>query len=188
MSAIRSFDTLLARLAHVHRRFRVAVINAVDASTIEALCSALEAGFVEVLLVGEAPSAALAQRLAPFADHVRRVEVEGEDTAAARAVDLVRQGEVDILMKGLLHTDNLLRAVLNKEQGLLPAGRVLSHITVAEIPQFPRLLFITDVAVIPEPTDQQRESQVAYVDALCRSFGIEAPRIGLVHFTEKVSP
>ena len=90
-------------------------------------------------------------------------------------------------MKGLIHTDNLLRAVLDKEHGLLPQGRVLTHVAVAEVPGFPRLLFYTDAAVIPVPSRGQREEQVRYLDRVCRAFGIDRPRIALVHFTEKAS-
>ena len=188
MSPICSFDALVARLSSLGRRIRVAVINATDESTVDAICKALQAGFAEAVLVGEMPADKLRKRLEPYAEHLRLVPVNDEDAAAARAVELVRAGEADVLMKGLLHTDNLLRAVLNKDKGLLPAGRVLSHITVAEIPDFNRLLFFTDVAVIPEPTAEQRIWQVRYADEICRAFGIDAPRIALVHFTEKVSP
>lgn len=188
MSAIRSFDELVVRLSQCERRARVAVVNAVDVGTVDALCEALRYGFAEAILVGLQPDDALLKKFAPYREYVRQIVVEGEDEAATRAVELVRNGEADVLMKGLLHTDNLLRAVLNKEQGLLPRGNVLSHITVAEIPNFSRLLFFTDVAVIPTPTAEQRVWQVRYVDKLCRAFQIESPRIALVHFTEKVSP
>ncbi len=188
MAPIHSFDALVARLSATGKRTCVAVVNAADESTVDAICEALRHGFIEALLVGKMPEKALQDRLAPYSEYVRYIPVEGEDEAAQRAVEAVRTGKADILMKGLLHTDNLLRAVLNKEKGLLPAGQVLTHITVGEIPHFPRLLFFTDVAVIPHPTAEQRTWQVRYVDKLCRSFGISSPRIALVHFSEKVTP
>lgn len=188
MQPVRTFSDLVSRLSSQGRRLRVAVINATDESTVTALCEAIDKGFARGILVGTQPNEALKACLSPYSEHITYLPAADEDEAARMAVELVRNGEADILMKGLLHTDNLLRAVLDKQHGLLPPGRVLSHITVAELPDFPRLLFITDVAVIPQPTDEQREWQVRYVDALCRNFGISAPRIGLVHFTEKVSP
>lgn len=185
---VRSFDQLAARLAGLGKRVRVVVAGGADRSSVEAVCEAVEAGFAEAVFVGGMPEDGLRKRLEPCAGHICFIPVEGEDAAAARAVELVRTGKADVLMKGLLHTDNLLRAVLDKEKGLLPTGCVLSHITVAEVPGFDRLLFFTDVAVIPEPTAVQRMWQVRYADNLCRAFGIDAPRIALVHFTEKVSP
>lgn len=184
---IRSFSQLTARLSEMKKKVRVAVAGEADRSSVEAVCKAVKAGFAEAVFVGGNPYNTCASLLTSCSAHIRVVAADGEDKAAACAVELVRSGEADILMKGLLHTDNLLHAVLNKEHGLLPAGNVLSHVTVAEIPGFNRLLFYTDVAVIPNPTSEQRFWQVRYVDALCRAFGIDTPHIALVHFTEKVS-
>ena len=74
-------------------------------------------------------------------------------------------------MKGKLNTDNLLRAVLNKEHGILPPGTVLSHITVAEVPNRDKLLIYSDVAVIPEPTLAQREAMMGYLVKLSHTPG-----------------
>jgi phosphate butyryltransferase len=90
-------------------------------------------------------------------------------------------------MKGIINTDNLLRAVLNKEHGLLPKGNVLSHITVAEIPTYNKLLFFSDAAVIPRPTLVHFDAMVRYNLEVCRRMGIDTPRIALVHCTEKVN-
>ena len=102
------------------------------------------------------------------------VEVYDEadcDKATAMAVDAVRRGEADILMKGSINTDNILKAILNKEHGILPKGNVISHVTVMEVPGRPKLIFI-----------------INYILRCCRAFGIERPRLGLIHFTEKVNP
>ena len=94
--------------------------------------------------------------------------------------------EADILMKGLINSDVLLRAVLDKEEGILESGHVLTHVGCASIPTYPKLLFYTDAAVIPYPTQEQRVEQVRYTIALCRAFGIEKPRVSLIHCSEKV--
>ena len=88
---------------------------------------------------------------AGFADPIF-VDDEDVDVAAAKAVALVREGKADVIMKGLLNTDNLLKAILNKETGILPKGQVLTHLTCAKLPMYDKLLFMTDVAVIPYPT------------------------------------
>ena len=77
--------------------------------------------------------------------------------------------------------------MLNKEWGILPKGRVLTHVTVAEVPNYPRLLFFTDPAVIPYPTQEQRVEQLKYTTHICRSFGIEEPKVALINCSEKVS-
>ena len=102
-------------------------------------------------------------------------------------MEMVHEGKVDILMKGMINTDNLLHVVLNKEKGILPKGRVLTHITAAKLAEYDKLLFFTDSAVIPYPTQEQRVEQVRYIADLCHKMGIDEPRIALNHCTEKVN-
>ena len=76
---------------------------------------------------------------------------ESPEDAARKAVEIVRKGDADIIMKGFLNTDVLLRAILDKEVGILPKDTVLTHITAAKLPEYHKLLFFTDAAVIPSP-------------------------------------
>ena len=165
MKAIQNFDELVAHLKSRQQRRRVAVVCPNDASTRTAVQRAVDEGFVEAVFVDDADV----------------------DVAAAKAVAMARRGEVDVLMKGLLNTDNLLKAVLNKEEGILPKGRVLTHLTCASMAQYSKLLFMSDVAVIPYPTKEQREAQLQYLLALCRQMGIDEPRVALINCSEKVN-
>ena len=165
MKALQNFDELVDHLKQSGVRRRVAVVCGRDESTANAVERAAAMGFVDPIWVDDADV----------------------DVAAAKGVALVRQGEADVLMKGLLNTDNLLRAVLNKETGILTPGRVLTHLTCAQIPQMDRLLFVTDVAVIPHPTKEQREAQLSYLLDLCRAMGIDEPRVALINCSEKVN-
>ncbi|MBQ8656402.1 MAG: phosphate butyryltransferase [Prevotella sp.] len=114
------------------------------------------------------------------------VDADTPEAAAAKAVALIRNGEADVLMKGLIGTDQLLRAVLNKETGLMPtqASPVLTHLAAAEIPGHDKLLFFTDAAVIPYPTHEQRIAQVRYAVNTLHALGIDEPRIALIHCAE----
>lgn len=165
MKAIQCFDELVDHLQRTNVRRRVAVVCP-DEGTRAAVERAVQAGFVNPVWV----------------------EDEDVDAAAARAVALVRQGEADVIMKGLINTDNLLKAILNKETGILPRGQVLTHLTCAKVPQYDKLLFLTDVAVIPYPTSEQREQQLLYILALCRKMGVSEPRVALISCSEKVNP
>jgi len=109
---------------------------------------------------------------------------EQPEAAAQEAVALIRQGKADVLMKGLIGTDQLLRAVLNKETGILPQGHVLTHLAAVEIPTYHKLLFFSDAAVIPYPTHEQRIEQVRYAVGVCHGLGIDEPRIALTHCAE----
>ncbi len=186
METIKDFNQLVAHLSEKEERKKVAVICGTDSSTQFAVAKALEKGFIEAVFVGAVDKVKEAEIFKPFADHITYVEAADPDDAARKAVALVRNGEADVLMKGLINTDNLLHAVLDKEHGILPKGNVLTHITAASIPGYPRLLFFTDAAVIPYPTQEQRVQQVKYTTALCHSFGIECPKISLIHCSEKV--
>ena len=187
MESIKSFKELVSHLKGIEQRLRVAVISGVDASTLYALHRGLEEEFIEVIFVGQIPNFEEHPEFLPHMSHIQQFHEEDEDASARLAVKMVREGKADFLMKGIVHTDNLLRAVLDKEKGLLPEGNVLTLIAVAETAAYDKLLFFTDPAVIPVPTRNQREWQVKYIISVCNDFGIEEPRISLIHFTEKVS-
>jgi len=104
-----------------------------------------------------------------------------------RAVQLVHDGEGDVLMKGLVNSDDLLRHILNKTYGLRPTGAVITHASAVSLPGFDRLVVLSDVAVIPYPTLEQRAAQLDYTVALSRTLGTACPRVALLHCTEKVS-
>ena len=159
---------------------RVAVVCPYDESTQGAVQKAMDEGFVKPILVGDPKLMGGALKEVP------RLKAADDDDAAAKAVELVRQGMADVLMKGMLNTDNLLRAVLNKETGILEKGKVLTHLTCAQLPQYDKLLFMSDVAVIPQPTKEQREQQLRYLLRLCRSMGIKEPGVSLLNCSEKV--
>ena len=163
MEIIRSFEDMVIHLAQRGVRKRVAIVWAADNYSQESVARALEVGFVEAIFVGCQKEVEANPKLMRYADHISFVEASDRDDAAHRSVAMVREGKADILMKGLINTDNLLHVVLNKETGILPRGKVLTHITAARLPEYEKLLFFTDSAVIPYPTQEQRIQQVRYI-------------------------
>ncbi len=180
MKAIENFEELIAYLGGGMEPKRVAVVCPYDESTQGAVRKAMDEGFVKPILVGDPKLMGGALKEVP------RLKATDDDDAATKAVELVRQGMADVLMKGMLNTDNLLRAVLNKQTGILQQGKVLTHLTCAQLPDYDKLLFMTDVAVIPQPTKEQRQQQLRYVLRLCRSMGIKQPGVALINCSEKV--
>ena len=179
---------MTSRLSGVSERQKVAVVCPYDSSTANALACAINAGFAKAILVGcpnKMPSELLALEKKGMCS---LVVAESIEESARVSVTLAAKGEADILMKGLANTDILLKAILNKQEGLLKRGSVLTHMAAAQVPGFGRLLFFTDAAVIPYPTHEQRLAQVGYASSVCHAFGISTPRIALVHFSEKASP
>ena len=188
MEMIRTLSQLVSCLRSRGIRRRVAVVCPNDPHTEYVIIRSLREEIAEYLLVTDSAHLDIAWRLwSASPDFIRIYETPAPDDAAALAVQLVRTGEADILMKGLINTDNLLRAVLKKEVGLLPAGGTLSHVAVAQIPLYHKLLFFSDAAVIPRPTLDQFRAMVKNDIALCRRFGNEEPRVALIHCTEKVN-
>ena len=187
MKPITTLNQLTEHLTTLCKRKRVVAVCPNDAHSEYAIKRAVEEGFASFLLVGDARLLHSYTELSIYSDNIEIIDIPDSDEAAREAVRLVRSGKADILMKGLINTDNLLRAILDKEHGLLPAGKVLTHLAVMQIPTYHKLLFFSDAAVIPRPTLQQRIEMIWYAIRTCHHFGIEQPRISLIHCTEKVS-
>ena len=187
MEPIRNFTQLTDHLKSLKKRKRIAVVCANDPHTEYAVTCALEEGIADFLMIGDSTLLEQYPALKQYSDHIETLHIVDPDEAAREAVRIVREGGADILMKGIINTDNLLHAILDKEKGLLPRGKVLTHLAVMQIPTYDKLLFFSDAAVIPRPTLQQRIEMIWYAIRTCHSFGISQPRISLIHCTEKVS-
>jgi len=185
---INTLDDLL-RAVKDRPRKRLVVAWANDAHTLEAVNAAVEAGLVEAILVGDEPVMVKAcADLGLPRERFRLIHAATDTEAAAQAVALVRSGEGDLLMKGLLGTDKYMRAILNKEQGLLDPGAILSHVTVMEHPGHPKLLIAGDVAVIPEPDFREKLAILGYLVKTAQALGIEAPKVAVLSISEQVQP
>lgn len=188
MQSTQSFSTLIAHLRSQESRKRVALVCPNDSHTEYVINRALEEGIADfVLVTGGTKAKFVEDILAAYPERVSILEAETPDAAAALAVQVVRDGKADVLMKGTINTDNLLRAVLNKEHGLLEKGCVMTHVTVAHIPSYNKFLVFSDAAVIPRPTEEQFFAILGYVVEVCRNLHIECPHVALIHCTEKVS-
>ena len=188
MEPIQNFAQLTAHLKQQNRRKRIAVVCANDPNTEYAITRALEEGIAEFLMIGDSAILEKYPALKQYPDYVKTIHIEDSDEAAREAVRIVREGGADILMKGIINTDNLLHAILDKEKGLLPKGKILTHLAVMEIPTYHKLLFFSDAAVIPRPTLQQRIEMIWYAICTCRHFGIEQPRVGLIQADVLIFP
>ncbi len=184
---ITKLDQILEAVKSKDRK-RLVAAWAVDAHTLEAVNAAREQGIIDATLVGD--EAQIHKVCAELGIDASAFEIihEATDTAAgARAVGLVRSGHGQILMKGLLSTDKYMRAILNKEKGLLKPGAVLSHVTVIENARYPKLIICGDVAVLPYPDLKQKTAITNYLIGVAHTLGIEKPKVALVCATEQVS-
>ncbi len=185
---ITTFEQIFDELRAKPKK-RLVAAWAVDDHTINAARLAVEAGIVEATLVGDEKmikQVCAHENIDPAI--FRIVPIEDELKAVSIAVDLINQGEGDILMKGLCSTDKYMRAILNKERGLLPPKAVLSHVTVLSNPRYHKLLVIGDIAVIPAPDLNQKIAITNYVAKTARAIGIQKPKVALIAATEQMLP
>jgi len=169
---------------------RLVAAYANDAHTIEAVYHAVEAGIVEATLVGDEATIKEVCKSHNFdVSKFRIVQEADEMKAGAVAVALINKGEGDILMKGLLSTDKYMRAILNKENGLMPSAKsILSHVTVIENPLYHKLIICSDVAIIPAPDLNQKIAQTNYLIQTAKALQIEKPKIAIIAATEQMLP
>ena len=189
MDSISSFAELTAHLKSINCRKRIAVANAVDTHTLDAVLHAVEMGIIEAFLIGDVASIEsphlFEHNLSPF---IHIIDIPDVQLATLEAVRMVKSGEADILMKGLVNTDVLLRAILDKEKGLLPPGNILTYNAALQIPTYHKLVFFADPVVIPSPNITQRIAMIKYAIASAYKFGISKPKVALIHATEVANP
>jgi phosphate butyryltransferase len=167
---------------------KIAVAWAQDPNTVGSLSRAVEEGFAEAVMIGQKDQI-IKTCLSTGADPDRFTIVMADDekSAAETAVAMTKAGETDIVMKGLVGTDRFLRAVMDREKGLLLPKAVMSYVCAVEIPAYKKLLFITDTAVIPFPDLDQKVAMAGYAIEMAGKFGIEKPAVALIGASEKVS-
>jgi phosphotransacetylase len=184
---ITKLDQLLDAVKSKPKRRLVAAF-ANDGHTLEAVNEAREKGIIDATLVGdEAIIHRLLDEQKLNAADFEIVHEPNDGKAAAKAVELIRSGHAQILMKGLVSTDKYMKAILDKEKGLMLPGAVLSHITVLENPNYHKLLVSSDAAVLTYPDLKQKIAITNYVIQVVQSLGIEKPKIAIICATEQVS-
>ncbi|HON21000.1 MAG TPA: phosphate acyltransferase, partial [Bacteroidales bacterium] len=167
---------------------RLVAAYANDAHTIEAIYHAIENNIVDATLVGdEATINNVCKELGFDVSKFKIVQEADENKAGPKAVALINEGEGNILMKGLLSTDKYMRAILNKENGLMPGAKaVLSHATIIETPAYHKLIICGDVAVIPAPDLNQKVAITNYLIKIAHKLEISQPKVALVAATEQM--
>lgn len=175
--------------AKAKARKRIVVAYANDIHSIEAVHHTMELGIVDATLVGDkATIVKVCEDLNIQSQKFRIVHESDEQKAAHKAVELIIKGEGDILMKGLVSSDKYMRAILNKDAGLLPPKAILSHVTVIENPNYDKLLIVGDVAIIPSPDLDQKIAITKYLIQTAHRLGNEKPKVAIIAATEQMLP
>ena len=167
---------------------RVAVAAAAHNLVLESLQRSVERGLIIPLLVGiESEIREQAEAIGWELQDDQIVATHTNLAAADTAVDLVRQGEAQVLMKGYLHTDEMLRAILRQGTGLR-TDRLLSHVFVLEVPTYHKLLLITDAAINIHPDIPEKAAITQNAVDLARRLGVKVPKVAALSSIETINP
>jgi phosphate butyryltransferase len=185
---IRTLDQMEEKVLALKKKHRIAVAWAHDTNTIGAIHKAVKKGFVEAIMIGNTSEIIKICNAEGIDEKLFTIcSTDNETKASVEAVRLAKNGDADIIMKGLVGTDKFLRAVMDKENGLMLPNAVLSYVGAMEIPAYHKLLFITDPAVIPFPDLDQKISMVGYAIEMAQKFGVKKPKVALIGASEKMS-
>jgi phosphate butyryltransferase len=184
---IRSFPELV-EAAKAKGPKRIAVAAGHQQEVMLAGLDAEVAGLAEVTLVGD--SAAIAKIARDEGFDISRMEVihaPDPREAAYQVMKLVSDGHADVAMKGKVETSDFLRSALSKELGLR-TGKLFTHVAAFQIPEFDRLIFISDAGVVVAPDLEQKVQIVQNAICVAHGLGIELPRVAVLAATETVNP
>jgi len=165
-----------------------AVVHPCDESSLKGAVEAAEANLIAPILVGpESKIRSVADTYGVDLSRCRIVNVPHSHAAAETGVALARSGEAEAVMKGSLHTDELMSEVVRKETGLRTSSR-LSHVFVMNVPTYPRSLLITDAAINIYPSLEDKVFIVQNAIDLAKVLGVETPRVALLSAVETINP
>ena len=164
-----------------------AVAHPCEASALSGAVEAARAGLIVPILVGPAEKiASVAESAKIDLSGFKIVDAEHSHASAAKAAELVRTGEAELLMKGSLHTDELMAAVVAREVGLR-TGRRISHVFVMDVPTYHKVLVVTDGAINIAPTLEDKADICQNAIDLARSLGLEKPKVAILAAVETVT-
>ncbi|OYD14102.1 phosphate butyryltransferase [candidate division WOR-3 bacterium JGI_Cruoil_03_44_89] len=179
----------IADLCKARQKRVLSVAYGEDPHTIGAIAGAVNENMVDAIITGHKgriEKVASDKGVDPSIFTI--IDIPDEKSAAKEAVRLVKSGRAHFLMKGLCGTSTYMRAILDKEEGLMEKGALLSHVTVIEIPTYPKLLILSDVAVLLAPTLKDKVKMIGYCTEIAHKLGIETPKAAIICAVEKVNP
>ncbi|HOP82126.1 MAG TPA: bifunctional enoyl-CoA hydratase/phosphate acetyltransferase [Fervidobacterium sp.] len=179
---LRDLNELVERIRG--KKKVVAIAGAEDKEAIKAVSEAQELG-VSAILFGK--KEIIEKNLSEIGVEYPIVDCRTDEESSKMAVKYVADGKAHIVMKGLVKTSTLLKAVLDKEYGLR-TERLLSHITLLEVPGINRLIFLTDGGMVIRPTLEQKVQIIENAVDVAKKLGYEMPKVGIIAAVETVNP
>lgn len=187
-SLFKNFDEVFALVQELETPPTLGVVAPYDEQTIDAALAGREKGLAEPLFIGHETRIQKVIAKMGLTQDLQIFHVDGDEASAARAtMHLVNDGKVQSLMKGKIETSTLLKAVVNKENGI-GTGRLMSHIAFNYLPSYHKLLITTDGGMVMFPTLEQKKKILQNAVEVMHQVGYEKPKIGCLALVEKVNP
>lgn len=184
----RTFDELIKVCQTKQKKRTMAVVCADSEHTLEAVVAARKAQIANSILIGSEEGIKQKLQAMNCEEEFPIIDVADPEGAVMQAVELVQQGKADAIFKGMVETATLMRAIVRKENGLLPAGNVMSHITMLEIPNYHKLVVLTDGALMTYPSLEQKRRIIENAVGYLRDAGFEKPKVAVLAAVEKLNP
>ncbi len=184
---ISNFDFLFNALSKKGKK-RLVIANGVDNHSIEAAKMAIDLNIVSVAITGnKLEIEAACSEGGISSENFDIIDCHDAQTATDIAVEIASKGNADLIMKGMINTDVYVKSILRKDKGLLPEGALLTHVAVILNDKYYKPLIVSDVAVIPLPTLDQKVVITGNLIDIAHKLGIETPKVAFLAASEKVS-
>ncbi|MGL1920719.1 MAG: bifunctional enoyl-CoA hydratase/phosphate acetyltransferase [Hyphomicrobiales bacterium] len=181
------YEAILERAKGLRPR-RTAIVHPVDVHSLDGALEAAKAELLNPILIGPKDKIeAVAEELNEDIKGFEIIDVPHSHAAAAKAVELVREGTAKSIMKGAIHTDEFLKPVLHRTNGIRTERR-LSHTFVIDAPNYHKFLFITDAAINIEPDLKTKADILQNAISLAHALGIDLPKVAILSAVESVNP
>ena len=165
------------------------VVSANDAHTLLAVSKAIDENLISAIIIGdELKISSICHDNQIDTSKFRILNQPNDQLGVLHAIEMINSSEGDVLMKVLISTDQLMKAILNKEKGLMVVGQLLTHVAVIENKNYHKLIIAGDVAVIPQPNLNQKHLIINWLVMIAKLLGIEIPKVAVIAPTEKILP
>ena len=185
---IKSFQEIKEKISNITEMKKISIANAESESVIRAIMEVEKLHIAKGIFIGNAEAIKkIAERLDYNIDTNAIIHETDDKAIAEKAVKLINDGKADVLMKGQISTPTLMKAVLDRDNGLR-TGEVLSHVAVSEVPTYDKLLVFSDGGINILPDLETKVSILHSLIAMNKALGVDAPKIGALCAIEKVNP
>ncbi|WP_213973968.1 phosphate acyltransferase [Tepidanaerobacter acetatoxydans] len=183
----KNFEELLVKIKAKQERKRVAVVWANEDHTLEAVLKAYKEGIIDPILIGDGQDISYRLEKLGCSNSFNIITVKTPLDAIDVAIKLVKENKADIILKGLIETADIMKAIVKKENALCERG-VMSHLSLVEIPNYYKLIGITDCALLMYPTLEQKKLAICNAVEFLTSTGFKDIKVAVLAAVEKVNP